>query len=153
MKKLRKMIMLCVVCMAVLCISAVSAEAKEGDQVIGGEGIRGYVIGVYNADGAIVGAASFDKYEPTPGEERNERAVFAPIAEQFDIEGSYKRLISNETYEIATATVQRDGKENFGILSYNPELNVYVAFEFDSEMIDEESVEAIASLVSIEEIW
>ena len=43
---------------------------------------------IYNADGAIVGAASFDKYEPTPGEERNERAVFAPIAKQFDIEAA-----------------------------------------------------------------
>ena len=60
-------------------------------------------------------------------------------------------MISNETYEIATVAVNRDGKENFGILSYNTELNVYVAFEFDSEMIGKEDVEAIASLVRIEE--
>lgn len=106
---------------------------------------------IYNADGAIVGAVSFDKYEPE--NTRNERDIFAPIASLFDVEGTYRRLISNETYEIATVTVRRDGKENFGILSYNTELNVYVAFDFDSEMIDKEDVEAIASLVRIEERW
>ena len=55
-------------------------------------------------------------------------------------------------YENMTYIV-RDGKENFGILSYNTELNVYVAFEFDSEMISREEVEAVASLVRIEEKW
>ncbi len=107
---------------------------------------KGYI---HNADGATVGAVSFDSYEPEAA--RNEKEIYAPISGQFDIEGSYKRLISNETYEIATATVLRDGKENFGILSYNTKLNVYVAFEFDSELISREDVEAIAGLVSIEE--
>ncbi len=82
-----------------------------------------------------------------PGDERNEAAIYAPIAELFDVAGSCKRLISNETYEIATVAVRRDGKENFGILCYNTELNVYVAFEFDGERVSEEEVEAMAGVV------
>ena len=104
---------------------------------------------ISNDGGETVGAVSFGEYGPqTP---RNERDIYASISELFDVEESYKRLISNETFEVATVAVKRDGKENFGILSYNTELNVFAAFEFDSDMISREDVEAIASLVRIEE--
>ncbi len=104
---------------------------------------------IYNADGAAIGAVSFDEYSPETT--RSERDIYAPISERFDVEGTYKRLISNATFEIATVAVMRDGRENYGILSYNADLNVYAAFEFDSGMIEKEDVEVIAGLVRIEE--
>ena len=96
-------------------------------------------------------------YTPVDGEAGNVR-VLEEGEHEWSPEEPYlfrsRSIVSFRSGEYENLTyIIRDGRENFGILSYNAELNVYVAFEFDSEMISKEDVEAIASSVRIEERW
>ena len=94
------------------------------------------------------------------GAENEPAAIYNQIAlgndYQFDVRETYK--VMNETKTGVTAVTDvyysaavNDGKEkrNKGIVSYNKDMSVYVAFEFNQERITDEQLESVAKSIEI----
>ena len=108
----------------------------------------------------MVGVAGYNKYEVYEGAENEPAAIYNQIAlgndYQFDVRETYK--VMNETKTGVTAVTDvyysaavNDGKEkrNKGIVSYNKDMSVYVAFEFNQERITDEQLESVAKSIEI----
>lgn len=74
----------------------------------------------------------------------------------FDVRDTYKVINETETGVTAVTDVYysaavNDGKEkhNKGIVSYNKDMLVYVAFEFDQGRITDEQLESVAKSIEI----
>ena len=115
---------------------------------------------ILNEDKVLVGVAGYNKYEVYEGAENEPAAIYNQIAlgndYHFDVRETYK--VINETKTGATAVTDvyysatvNDGKEkrNKGIVSYNKDMLVYVAFEFDQERITDEQLESVAKSIEI----
>ena len=116
---------------------------------------------ILNEDKVLVGIVGYNKYEVYEGAENEPAAIYNQIAlgndYHFDIRETYK--VINETKTGATAVTDvyysatvNDGKEkrNKGIVSYNKDMLVYVAFEFDQDRITDEQLESVAKSIEIE---
>ena len=115
---------------------------------------------ILNEDKVLVGIAGYNKYEVYEGAENEPAAIYNQIAlgndYHFDVRETYK--VINETKTGATAVTDvyysatvNDGKEkrNKGIVSYNKDMLVYVAFEFDKESITDEQLESVTKSIEI----
>ena len=115
---------------------------------------------ILNEDKVLVGIAGYNKYEVYEGAENEPAAIYNQIAlgndYHFDVRETYK--VINETKTGATAVTEvyysaavNDGKEkhNKGIVSYNKDMLVYVAFEFDQDRITDEQLESVAKSIEI----
>ena len=115
---------------------------------------------ILNEDKVLVGVAGYNKYEVYEGAENEPTAIYNQIAlgndYQFDVRETYK--VMNETKTGVTAVTDvyysaavNDGKEkrNKGIVSYNKDMSVYVAFEFNQERITDEQLESVAKSIEI----
>ena len=115
---------------------------------------------ILNEDKVLVGIAGYNKYEVYEGVENEPTAIYNQIAlgndYHFDVRETYK--VINETKTGATAVTDvyysatvNDGKEkrNKGIVSYNKDMLVYVAFEFDKESITDEQLESVTKSIEI----
>ena len=115
---------------------------------------------ILNEDKVLVGIAGYNKYEVYEGAENEPAAIYNQIAlgndYHFDVRETYK--VINETKTGATAVTEvyysatvNDGKEKYnkGIVSYNKDMLVYVAFEFDQDRITDEQLESVAKSIEI----
>ena len=115
---------------------------------------------ILNEDKVLVGVAGYNKYEVYEGAENEPETIYNQIAlgndYQFDVRETYK--VMNETKTGVTAVTDvyysaavNDGKEkrNKGIVSYNKDMSVYVAFEFNQERITDEQLESVAKSIEI----
>ena len=115
---------------------------------------------ILNEDKVLVGIVGYNKYEVYEGAENEPAAIYNQIAlgndYHFDVRETYK--VINETKTGATAVTDvyysatvNDGKEkrNKGIVSYNKDMLVYVAFEFDQDRITDEQLESVAKSIEI----
>ena len=115
---------------------------------------------ILNEDKILVGVAGYNKYEVYEGAENEPAAIYNQIAlgndYQFDVRETYK--VMNETKTGVTAVTDvyysaavNDGKEkrNKGIVSYNKDMSVYVAFEFNQARITDEQLESVAKSIEI----
>lgn len=110
-------------------------------------------IAIYDKEGNGVGAVGYNIFESDDENEGELMAIYNQIAlgndYQFDVNGSYTVVKKSDAGETATVDVyyspvllnfsdsESDPKINFGVLSYNSDKSVYVAFEFDSSVSDE----------------
>lgn len=114
----------------------------------------------FNEKGECVGVIGYNIYELYEGAEDNPMAIYGQIAignnYQFNVKNSYK--VVNETDSGVTATVDvyyaaviNDGveKNNKGIVSYNKDLLVYIAAEFNADRITDEQLTEIAKSIQI----
>lgn len=115
---------------------------------------------ILNEDKVLVGIAGYNKYEVYEGAENEPAAVYNQIAlgndYHFDVRDTYKVINETETGVTAVTDVYysaavNDGKEkrNKGIVSYNKDMLVYVAFEFDQDRITVEQLESVAKSIEI----
>jgi len=115
---------------------------------------------ILNEDKVLVGIAGYNKYEVYEDAENEPAAIYNQIAlgndYHFDVRETYK--VINETKTGATAVTEvyysatvNDGKEkrNKGIVSYNKDMLVYVAFEFDQDRITDGQLESVAKSIEI----
>lgn len=117
---------------------------------------------IFNEDGICVGKMGCNYYDLYEGEEDNPQAIYNQVAlgnhYQFDVRNSYEVICQSDVIETATADVlymepANDGGDtaaNYGILSRSREGRVYVALEFESGLVSEEEVLAIAESISFE---
>lgn len=110
-------------------------------------------IAIYDKEGNCVGAVGYNTFESDEENEGELMAVYNQIAlgndYQFNVKDSYTVVKKSDVGETATVDVyyspifsnspdsESDPKINFGVLSYNSDKSVYVAFEFDSSVTDE----------------
>ena len=110
---------------------------------------------ILNKDKELVGVAGFNVYEPYEGAEEEPAAIYNQIAlgndYQFDVRDSYNVVNETETGKTAVTDVYyaasvNNGKEkhNKGIVSYNKDLKVYVALEFEDGKITDKELQEIA---------
>lgn len=114
---------------------------------------------INNENGLCVGVVGYNVYEPLKGGEDDPRAIYSQLAlgnnYQFDVRNTYE--VAKETANGITEVVDvmysasiNDGKEkqNIGVLSYNRDLLVYIAFEFESSALTSEQIDSIAKSVT-----
>lgn len=110
-------------------------------------------IAIYDKEENCVGAVGYNTFETDEENEGELMAVYNQIAlgndYQFNVKDSYTVVKKSDVGETATVDVyyspvllnfsdsESDPKINFGVLSYNSDKSVYVAFEFDSSVTDE----------------
>ena len=115
---------------------------------------------ILNEDKVLVGVAGYNKYEVYEGAENEPAAIYNQIAlgndYHFDVRDTYKVINETETGATAVTDVYysaavNDGKEkrNKGIVSYNKDMLVFVAFEFDQDRITDEQLESVAKSIEI----
>lgn len=115
---------------------------------------------ILNKNNMSVGAAGFQIYEPYEGAEEDPIAIYHQIAlgndYQFDVRDSYEVVNKNESGETAIVDVYYSKavnhgveKHNIGIVSYNKELLVYTALEFDSEKVTKDQIVEISKSLKI----
>lgn len=115
---------------------------------------------IRNEDNVLVGAVGYNTYEPYENATDDPRAIYSQIAlgndYQFNVRDTYD--VISETENGVTATVDvlysasiNNGEErhNNGIVSYNKDLLVYVAFEFNCEQITDEQIKDVAKSILI----
>lgn len=128
------------------------------------------VMELYNEKQEHVGAVGYNIYEEYEGAEDVPQAIYNQIAlgngyffsaQPKDKDGSYLPVAEQEYGVTAVTNVYYSpqlSKEmgygetehfNKGILSYNRELLVYVAFEFDADSISDDGLQAIAKSINI----
>ncbi|MCL1793287.1 MAG: hypothetical protein FWG34_05420 [Oscillospiraceae bacterium] len=119
------------------------------------------VFDIYDESGEFVGAVGYNIYENYEGaEEDDPRAIYSQIAlgnhYHFDVRESYAVVKETEYGKTATADVYYSANinggtemKNKGILSYNRDLSVYVAMEFESALVTDEQIANIAKSVLI----
>lgn len=110
-------------------------------------------VAIYDKDDNCVGAAGYNIFELDEETEGELMAIYNQIAlgndYRFDVNDSYTVVKKADEGETATVDVyyspalstpsntDSDPKINYGILSYNSDKSVYIAFEFDSSVTDE----------------
>jgi ABC-type phosphate transport system substrate-binding protein len=110
---------------------------------------------IFDEDDEIIGVMGFNTYEEYEGAEDDPRAIYGQIAlgngYHFDVRESYTVVREAEAGKTATADVYysasiNNGKEktNRGIVSYDKDRLVYIAIEFDYDMVTAEQLESIA---------
>ena len=115
---------------------------------------------ILNEDKDLVGVAGYNKYEVYESAENEPAAIYNQIAlgndYHFDIRDTYKVMKKTETgvtavTDVYYSTAVNDGKEkrNKGIVSYNKDMLVYAAFEFDQDRITDEQLESVAKSIEI----
>jgi hypothetical protein len=117
-------------------------------------------VDVFDTENQCVGIIGYDIYEPYPGAEEIPQAIYSQIAlgnnYNYDVRDSY--AVVNNTDSGATAVTDvyysqsvNNGAEmsNKGILSYNRDLQVYIAMEFDSALVTDEQINNIAASILI----
>ena len=118
------------------------------------------VLDIYNENGERVGAVGYNTYEEYEGAENDPRAIYSQIAlgnnYHFDVRDSYTVIKETDSGITATADVYysasiNNGIEmtNKGILSYNRNLLVYIAMEFESALITDEQITNIAQSILV----
>ena len=119
-------------------------------------------IGIYDEEENCVGAVGYNTFELDEGTEGELMAIYNQIAlgndYQFDFKNSYTVVKESDAGETATVDVyyspvlsttsdsESAPKTNYGILSYNSDKSVYVAFEIDSS-ISNETITYIANSI------
>ena len=120
------------------------------------------VYDICNDRGALVGAVGYSPYEPYEGERDAPAVVYATVRM-----GSVYRFDTEESYEVVKETdvganavmdviLQEGGAggsttRNRGVLAYNRERAVFVAFELDAAQVTAEQQRAIASSLEFQE--
>lgn len=119
-------------------------------------------VGVYNTDGVCVGAIGYNVYDPDEVEDGEPMSIYSQIAlgndYQFNVRETYRMVVETPQYETAAADVwyapgfagaadEGEGTTNYGILACALERPVYIAFEFDSDAVTQEQVNAIAQSI------
>lgn len=110
-------------------------------------------VAIYDKEENCVGAVGYNTLELDEETEGELMAIYNQIAlgndYQFDVKDSYtvvKKLGAGETAIVdvyyspvlsTSSDSESDPKINYGVLSYNSDKSVYVAFEFDSSVTDE----------------
>ena len=118
------------------------------------------VLDILQENGDTIGAIGYNLYEPYEGAEDDPRAIYSQIAlgngYHFDVRDSHTVVRETTSGTTATADVyysasfnNGEEKQNRGIVSYNRDLSVYVAIEFDRERTTEEQVKRIAGSINI----
>lgn len=118
---------------------------------------------IFDGDGICVGKMGCNYYELYEGAEDNPQAIYNQVAlgnhYQFNVHDTYEVLKSNDIIETGMADVLYDFESanaggsksvNYGILSRSKEGFVYIALEFEKELVSEEAVKAIADSISFE---
>ncbi len=122
-------------------------------------------MGIYTDKDVYAGAIAYNVYEEYEGAENNPQAIYCQIAlanhYQFIAvpEAGYTPVKETESGVTAITKVYYsklfDGKEektNYGILSYNKDLHVYIACELDPAQVSEDELTEIAESVVIRSI-
>lgn len=109
-------------------------------------------VGIYDEEKNCVGAVGYNTFELDEGAEDELMAIYNQIAlgndYQFDVKNSYTVVKESNAGEIATVDVyhspilsttdsESTPQTNYGILFYNNDKSVYVAFEIDSSVSNE----------------
>lgn len=110
-------------------------------------------VAIYDKEENCVGAVGYNIFESDEETEGERMAIYNQIAlgndYQFDVKNSYTVVKKSDVGETAIVDVyyspvlfassdsESDPKINYGVLSYNSDKSVYVAFEFDSSVTDE----------------
>ena len=116
------------------------------------------VYDLYDAQGALVGAAGYSPYEPYEGERDAPAVVYATVRM-----GSVYRFDTDESYEVVKETdvganavmdviLQEGGAggsttRNRGVLAYDRDRAVFVAFELDAGRVTAQQQRDIAASV------
>lgn len=115
-------------------------------------------IGIWNDKGILAGIVGYNIYDVTKDDPR---AVYNQIAlgnhYQFDVRDSYKVVKDTSTGTTARCVVYRSAQmtgaqevENYGIVSCNKKLGVYIAMELFSGELSDEQMTVLAESVRIE---
>lgn len=120
-------------------------------------------VGIYDEEENYVGAVGYNTFELDEETEGELMAIYNQIAlgndYQFDVKNSYTVVKKSDAGETATVDVyyspvlstasdsDSTSKINYGVLSYNSNKSVYVAFEFDSSSVTDEVITYIANSV------
>lgn len=117
---------------------------------------------IRNEDNVLVGVVGYNIYEPYENSIDDPCSIYSQIAlgnnYQFNVRDTYD--IISETENGVTAMVDvfysasvnnGEEKHNNGIVSYNKDLLVYVAFEFNSEKITDEQIRDVAKSILIKQ--
>ena len=121
------------------------------------------VLDIFDENNELVGAVGYNVYEEYEDAEDDPRAIYNQIAlgnhYHFDVRDSYTAIKETETGTTAMADVYYSaqfnaGEEKYdkGILSYNRDLLVYIAMEFESGWITDEQLRSIAESVCISSV-
>ena len=116
------------------------------------------ILDILNENGKHVGAVGYNSYEDYEGAEDDPRAIYAQIAlgndYHFDVRDSYTIVCETTSGATATADVYYSAtmngskeKNNKGIVSYNRDFHVYIAMEFDCDLVTDEQVHDIAASI------
>lgn len=135
----------------ILANSGVADESPSS--YFGIAGLMFNCIGLYDEEGRLVGTVGYNTFEWA--EDGDPRAIYAQIAlgnnYQFDVRDSYTVVSETDHGKTALADVlyspiinNGEEKTNRGILAYDQERLVYVAFELDSGLVSPEQADAIA---------
>ncbi len=127
-------------------------------------------MGIYNEKNEYVGAVGYNIYEETEGMENSPQAIYSQITldnhyhfntQPTENKGDYQLIYENskggnavtKVYTSASLAKElgydKDEIVNYGILSYNKDLKVYIAAEIDSEKITKDDLEVIAMNIRI----
>lgn len=113
------------------------------------------VLDILDENNQAVGAMGYNIYEEYEGAQELPQAIYSQIAlgndYRFDVRNSYE-VVKEHSYgktaitEVYYSQSINSGNEkiNKGILSYNKELLVYVAMEFDQSKITQQQLESAA---------
>ncbi|HIZ56939.1 MAG TPA: M56 family metallopeptidase [Firmicutes bacterium] len=117
-------------------------------------------VGIYDQNGQFVGAVGYNTFETDEETAGELMAIYNQIAlgndYQFNVKNTYTVVTDSSMGQTATVDVyyspvfdETFGTEkiNYGILSYDREKSVYVAFEFDSASVSDEVITNIADSV------
>ena len=117
-------------------------------------------IGIFDDNNNCVGAVGYNIFEPDEEAEDEKMSIYNQIAlgndYQFNVKHSYNVVKEFDAGEVATVDVyyspvmldnQDTAITNYGILAYNNDKSVYVAFEFDSSIITDEIIANISNSV------
>ena len=143
----------------------VQARDAEAGQDTGEPLALASVTSVYdicNDRGALVGAVGYSPYQPYEGERDAPAVVYATVRM-----GSVYRFDTDESYEVVKETavganavmdviLQEGGAggsttRNRGVLAYNRDCSVFVAFELDAAQVTAEQQRAIASSLDFQD--
>lgn len=120
------------------------------------------VYDICNDRGTLVGAVGYSPYQPYEGERDAPAVVYATVRM-----GSVYRFDTEESYEVVKETdvganavmdviLQEGGAggsatQNLGVLAYDRDRSVFVAFELDAAQVTNEQQRAIASSLEFQE--
>ena len=118
-------------------------------------------VGIFDDNNNCVGAVGYNIFEPDEEAEDEKMSIYNQIAlgndYKFNVKNSYNVVKEFDAGEVATvdvyySPVMLDNKDtevtNYGILAYNNDKSVYVAFEFDSSATTDETIASISNSIN-----